>query len=62
MEIDKIYVYHKVESFDEISAAEVIYKPPGHTAVVIEDSRIKDFSPQKEMLELMADVEKMQKR
>jgi hypothetical protein len=47
MEIDKIYVYHKVESFDEISAAEVIYKPPGHTEIAIEDSSIIDFRPQK---------------
>lgn len=44
-----------------ISAGEVFYMPPGHTAVVIEDLRIIEFSPQKEMLELMADIENIQK-
>ncbi len=32
--------------------------PPGHEAVVVEDLKIMDFSPQQAMLELIDHVEK----
>lgn len=31
--------------------------PPGHTAKVLEDARIIDFSPEEDMTALMTDIE-----
>ena len=35
-------------------AGDLFYWPAGHTGIVLEDSKLMDFSPDKEMGELMA--------
>ena len=49
---------YQQQPWKTISAGEVFYMPPGHTAKVMEDARIIDFSPQEEMMSLMADIQK----
>lgn len=41
-----------------VKAGDVVYMPPGHKASVIEDLKLLDFSPEKEMKELIKHVEK----
>ncbi len=62
LEKGKVEAEYKDRSKEMISAGEVFYLPPGHTARVIEDARIIDFSPQDEMMALMADLEKNMKK
>ncbi|MBR9757379.1 MAG: nuclear transport factor 2 family protein [Algicola sp.] len=50
---------HQDHSTTTVSAGEVFYMPPGHTVIVVEDARIIDFSPEKEMLELLTDINKI---
>jgi mannose-6-phosphate isomerase-like protein (cupin superfamily) len=41
-----------------LNAGEVFYMPPGHKAIVVEDLKILDFSPEKEMKGLIGHIEK----
>mgnify|MGYP001166014486 CR=1 FL=1 len=41
-----------------LNAGDVFYMPPGHTAAVVEDLKILDFSPEKEMKGLIHHIEK----
>jgi len=41
-----------------LNAGEVFYIPPGHTGFVVEDLKILDFSPEKEMKALISHIEK----
>ncbi|HJS53167.1 MAG TPA: hypothetical protein VJ765_01450 [Chitinophagaceae bacterium] len=41
-----------------LKAGEVFYMAPGHKASVLEDLKLMDFSPEKEMKELIRHVEK----
>lgn len=41
-----------------LKAGDVFYMAPGHTASVVEDLKLIDFSPEKEMKELINHVEK----
>ena len=41
-----------------LKAGDVFYMVPGHTASVVEDLKLIDFSPEKEMKELINHVEK----
>jgi hypothetical protein len=41
-----------------LKAGDVFYMAPGHKAVVEEDLKLIDFSPEKEMKELINHVEK----
>ncbi|MGJ5641780.1 hypothetical protein [Formosa sp. S-31] len=59
LEKGKVKLVHKDQSFEIVNAGEVFYMPPGHTAIVEEDSRFIDFSPQTEMLALIADINKI---
>ncbi len=52
LEKGKIRIIDKDDDTKNVSAGEVFYMPPGHTLIVDEDSRIIDFSPEKEMNEL----------
>ena len=57
LEEGKLLAEYKNRPNEIISAGEVFYMPPGHTVKVMEDARIIDFSPEKEMMALMADIE-----
>lgn len=41
-----------------LKAGDVFYMPPGHTGSVVEDLKILDFSPEKEMKGLISHIEK----
>jgi hypothetical protein len=41
-----------------LKAGDVFYMAPGHTASVVEDLKLIDFSPEKEMEELINHIEK----
>ncbi len=41
-----------------LKAGDVFYMAPGHTASVAEDLKLLDFSPEKEMKELISHIEK----
>jgi hypothetical protein len=36
-----------------LTAGDVFYMPPGHTAILVEDLRILDFSPEESFVHLM---------
>lgn len=57
LEKGKMQAEYKNRPSEIISAGEVFYMPPGHTAKIIEDARIIDFSPEEEMMALMTDIE-----
>ncbi|SKB46987.1 SnoaL-like domain-containing protein [Salegentibacter holothuriorum] len=57
LEKGKLQAKYKDRPTEIISKGEVFYMPPGHTAKVIEDARIIDFSPEEEMMELMEDID-----
>lgn len=40
-------------SIDILSAGDAFYMPPGHTGIVHKDLKILDFSPEKELKEVM---------
>jgi len=40
------------------NAGDLFYWPAGHTAIVVEDTKLMDFSPDKEMGEVMANIQK----
>lgn len=61
LEKGKLQAEYKDRPTEMISAGEVFYMPPGHTAKVIEDARIIDFSPEEEMIALMTDIENKMK-
>jgi hypothetical protein len=45
---------------ETLTSGEVFYLPPGHTAIVIKDLKLLDFSPEKELNEVMSHIaEKM---
>lgn len=46
-------------SEDLLKAGDVFYLPPGHTAIVEEDVKFMDFSPTKELNEILGHVGKM---
>ena len=41
-----------------LTAGDVFYLPPGHTGIVEEDLKILDFSPEKELNEVMGHIAK----
>ncbi len=41
------------------SAGDVFYLPPGHTAIVEDDLKLIDFSPEKKFKEVMEHIGKM---
>jgi hypothetical protein len=41
-----------------VTTGEVFYLPPGHTAIVEEDLKLLDFSPEKELKEVMDHIAK----
>lgn len=41
-----------------LNAGEVFYMPPGHKGIVVEDLKLLDFSPEKEMKMLISHIEK----
>ncbi len=57
LEKGKLQAEYKNRPTEMISAGEVFYMPPGHTAKIIEDARIIEFSPEEEMVALMTDIE-----
>jgi len=59
LEKGKLKVIHTDGSESEIGAGEVFYMPPGHTVMVLENARIIDFSPEKPMMKLLDDINKM---
>lgn len=59
LEKGKLKVVHTDGSEAEIGTGEVFYMPPGHTVMVLEDARIIDFSPEKPMMKLLDDINKL---
>lgn len=43
---------------ETLNAGDAFYLPPGHTAIVTKDLKFLDFSPEKELNEVMAHVAK----
>ena len=43
---------------ETLSAGDVFYLPPGHTAIVGKDLKFLDFSPEKELNEVMSHIAK----
>jgi hypothetical protein len=43
---------------EKLSAGDVFYLPPGHTAIVEKDLKLLDFSPEKELKEVMDHINK----
>ena len=43
---------------ETVSTGDVFYMPPGHTAIVIKDLKLLDFSPEKELAEVMKHIAK----
>ena len=43
---------------ETLKAGDIFYMPPGHTGIVLEDLKIMDFSPEKEMADVIRHVEK----
>jgi len=41
---------------ETLTAGEVFYLPPGHTAIVTKDLKFLDFSPEKELNEVMSHI------
>ena len=41
-----------------LTAGDVFYLPPGHTAIVMKDMKFLDFSPEKELNEVMSHIAK----
>ncbi|HEY9185291.1 MAG TPA: nuclear transport factor 2 family protein [Salegentibacter sp.] len=62
LEKGKLQAEYKNRPTEMISAGDVFYMPPGHTAKVIEDARIIEFSPEEEMMALMTDIENKMKK
>lgn len=54
----RIQVIYDNGEKEEVSAGEVYYWPAGHTAIVLEDIKILEFSPSKEFTEVITHVEK----
>ena len=51
-----IRVIYDDKSEETVKAGEVFYWPAGHTAIVLEDLKMIDFSPEKEFGEVMAHI------
>jgi len=45
-------------SEENLATGDVLYMPPGHSAIVKKDLKIVDFSPEKELNEVMAHIAK----
>ena len=43
---------------ETLTAGDVFYLPPGHTAIVVKDMKFLDFSPEKELNEVMSHIAK----
>jgi ribosomal protein L16 Arg81 hydroxylase len=43
---------------ESLTAGDVFYMPPGHTAIVKKDMKFLDFSPEKELNEVMSHIAK----
>ena len=43
---------------ETLTAGDVFYLPPGHTAIVVKDLKFLDFSPEKELNEVMSHIAK----
>ena len=43
---------------ETLTAGDVFYLPPGHTAIVMKDMKLLDFSPEKELNEVMSHIAK----
>jgi hypothetical protein len=43
---------------ETLIVGDIFYMPPGHTAVVIRDMKFLDFSPEKEINEVMSHIAK----
>ena len=43
---------------ESLIAGDVFYLPPGHTALVVKDLKFLDFSPEKELNEVMSHIAK----
>ena len=43
---------------ESLTKGDVFYLPPGHTAIVVKDLKLLDFSPEKELNEVMSHIAK----
>ncbi len=58
LESGKLRIIDKNKKTTVVNGGEVFYMPPGHTAIIDEDSKIIEFSPEKQMHELNKHVQK----
>jgi hypothetical protein len=58
LEKGKLRIIDKDKKEVIINGGDVFYMPPGHTAIVDEDSRIIEFSPENQMIELNKHIQK----
>ncbi len=58
LEKGKLRIIDKNKKTTVVNGGEVFYMPPGHTAIIDEDSKIIEFSPEEGMHELNKHVQK----
>ncbi len=58
LEKGKLRIIDKNKKTTVVNGGDVFYMPPGHTAIIDEDSKVIEFSPEKGMHELNKHVQK----
>ncbi len=58
LEKGKLRIIDKNKNTTVVNGGDVFYMPPGHTAIIDEDSKVIEFSPEKGMHELNKHVKK----
>ncbi|MFW6310369.1 MAG: hypothetical protein ACOC1D_04635 [Prolixibacteraceae bacterium] len=58
LEKGKLRIIDKNKKTTVVNGGDVFYMPPGHTAIIDEDSKVIEFSPEKGMHELNKHVKK----
>lgn len=58
LEKGKLRIIDKNNNTTVVNGGDVFYMPPGHTAIIDVDSKVIEFSPEKEMHELNKHVQK----
>jgi len=57
-----VHIGYADGSKEVVKAGEVFYLPAGHTAWADEDAAMLDFSPEKELAEVFANISRMQEK
>lgn len=54
----ELFIKYDNGTEEMLSAGDVFYLPPGHTAIVVKDLKFIEFSPEKELNEVMSHIAK----